>query len=203
MYAACYPATRPIRVTEPTFEQEPLGFLAARRQVGLGESVDYHDQDLKDLIVAAREQVEHDTGIICYTGSFTWKLSEFPVGDTIPIYGVRPVTAVTPITYVATDGTVTTWGTVNTEYSLKSGGLVPCIALGYGYTWPSVRGDQEGITITLTAGFASVQAIPAKVRQAVKLKLHELWLLKNEMDTDNTVAGYERMVELIRRDDYA
>lgn len=200
---ATYPTTRPIRVTEPTLAQEPITEAEARMQVGIGEGIGYHDEDLRIDIAAAREQVEHDTGIVCYTGSFTWNITEFPASGIIPIYGVRPVTAVTPITYIATDGTITTWGTVNTEYSLKNKSLVPYIALGYGQTWPTLRGDQEGIAITLTAGFASVLAIPAKIKAAVKLKLHELWKLRMGEDADSTVEGYERLINLIRRDDYA
>ena len=203
MSALCYPATRPIRVTEPTFIQEPLTYEEARRQVGLGDGVAYHDADLKDLIISAREQVEHDTGIICYTGSFTWSLTEFPCGDSLPIYGIRPVTALTSITYVATDGTTTTWSAVNTAYSLKNKSLVPCVFLNYGYSWPTVRGDQDGITITMTAGYASVAVIPPKVKAAVRLKLHELWQLKMGEDAGRTVEGYERLVNLIGRSDYA
>jgi uncharacterized phiE125 gp8 family phage protein len=196
-----YPATRPIRVTEPTFLQEPVSIVEARKQVGLGEDVDYHDEDLKLDIAAARDQVEHDTGVICYTGAFTWKLTEFPCVDYIPIHGVRPVTAIGSIAYVDTSGNTQTWS--NSYWSLSTGSLVPLIQLGYAQVWPVVRGDIEGITITLTAGYASVAVIPAKIKAAVKLKLHELWKLRMGEDTESTVSGYERLVNLIRRDDYA
>jgi uncharacterized phiE125 gp8 family phage protein len=156
---------------------------------------------LKLLVSAARDQVEHDTGVICYTGSFTWNVTEFPCGDSLPIYGVRPVTALTSIVYIATDGTSTTWSSA--QYTLKTGSLVPSIYLNYGYVWPVVRGDQDGVTITLTAGYASVAAIPPKVKAAVRLKLLELWQLRMGEDPMRTVQGYERLVNLIRRDDYA
>src|SRR4051794_40639324 len=96
-----YPATRPIRTTEPTFVQEPVTIIEARKQVGVGD-VDYHDEDLKLLISTARDQVEHDTGVVCYAGAFTWKFTYFPCEDFIPIYGVRPITAIGSITYVDT-----------------------------------------------------------------------------------------------------
>jgi uncharacterized phiE125 gp8 family phage protein len=153
------------------------------------------------MITTAREQVEHDTGVICYTGSFTWKLTEWPAGDSIPIYGVRPVTAVGSITYVDTAGDTQTWSA--SEYTLKTGSLVPSIWLNYGYVWPTIRGDQEGITITLTAGHASVSVIPAKIKRTVRLKLHELWQSQVGEDERRTVEAYERMVNLIRREDYA
>ena len=201
MTTVCYPVTRPIRVTEPTFVQEPIGLSEARRQVGLGDGVTYHDGDLTSDISIARDQVEHDTGVICYTGSFTWKLTDFPDKDFIEIFGVRPVTSITSITYVATDGDTDTF--IATDYSLKTGSLVPMIALDYDATWPTTRGDQEGITITLVAGYASIPVIPAKVKQAVRLKQHELWQVRMGEDASKTVMAYERMVNLIRREDYA
>lgn len=200
----CYPATRPIRVTEPTFEQEPITLAEARDQVGLSSESDAHDAWLRTHVSVARDEVEHDTGVVCYTGAFNWNITDFPWdGDSIQIYGARPVTALTSIVYIATDGTPTTWSAVDTAYSLKNKSLVPSIYLNYGYVWPVVRGDQDGVTITLTAGYASVLAIPAKVKAAVRLKLHELWKLKMSEDTDSIVKGYERQVNLIRRDDYA
>lgn len=200
MTTACYPATRPIRVTEPTFVQEPLPSEECRDQLGLSGN-ESHDAWITTHLSVARKQVEHDTGVVCFTGSFTWNVSEFPCEDYLPIYGVRPVTALTSIVYVATDGTPTTWD--SSQYTLKNKSLVPSIFLNYGYVWPVVRGDQEGITITLTAGYADVKSIPAEIKAAVLLKLHELWQLHMGEDSSRKVEGYERLVNLIRRDDYA
>ncbi len=201
MQTLCYPATRPIRVIEPTFVQDPVSLDEARKQVGLAEDVGYHDEELKQLVSAARDQVEHDTGVICATGSFTWNITEFPCENSLPIYGVRPVTAVASIEYIDTAGATQTWSTA--QYTFKSKSLVPSIYLNYGYVWPVVRGDQEGITITLTAGYSAPSAVPAKIKQAVKLKLMELWQVRMGEDASRTVEAYERMVNLIRREDYA
>lgn len=200
MPTLCYPATRPIRVTEPTFVQEPLTLHECRDQLGLSGN-DSHDSWIVTHLGVAREHVEHDAGVVCVTGSFTWKITEWPNGDSIPIYGARPVTAIASIAYVDTAGDSQTWSSA--EYSLKTGSLVPSIYLGYGYVWPTIRGDQEGITITLTAGYATVAAVPAKIKAAVRLKLHELWQLHMGEDERRTVEGYERLINLIRRDDYA
>jgi uncharacterized phiE125 gp8 family phage protein len=202
MHTLCYPATKPIRVTEPTFTQEPIGLTEARKQVGIADDVSYHDADLTGMISAARAQVEHDSGgLVCFTGSFTWKFSDFPCEDFIPIYGVRPITAISSITYVDTAGTTQTWS--SSYYSLKTASLVPSIWLVYGYVWPVVRGDQEGVTVTLTAGYANLTSIPWQVKSAVRLKLHELWKLEQGEDTKGIVEGYERMMNLIGRSDYA
>src|SRR5574338_93159 len=94
------PTTVPIRSSEPTLAQEPVTLDEARYQCGISGDSDYHDQFLNRLITAAREQVENDTGLVCYTGTFTWKLTAFPCNSWLQIPGVRPVTAITSITYI-------------------------------------------------------------------------------------------------------
>jgi uncharacterized phiE125 gp8 family phage protein len=198
----CHPATRPIRVTEPTFEQEPITLEQARRQCNLGVN-DYHDPDLKDWVVSARRTVEHDSGVIGYTGSFTWNLTEFPCEDRIEILGVRPVTAVSSIAYTDTAGTPQTFS--SSYYSLKNKSLVPSIVLGYGYVWPAVRGVQEEITITLTAGHASVALMPEDFRDAVKLRVRLRWLVgQGEVaEAEKCEQAYDNLIRKFRREDYA
>lgn len=200
----CYPVTIPVRTTEPTFQQEPIGLKEAKYQCGIPEDVSYHDEWLQGQITAARQQVEHDAGVICYTGTFTWKLTEFPYGGYFELpSSLRPVTAVGPITYVASDGTTTTFGA--SSYALKETAIMPHVALAYGQTWPSVRGDMNGITVTITAGYATVLAIPPTIKTAVKLAVHIDWLLK--MDQPDLAmkqqAGYDRWITLLRREMYS
>ncbi len=203
-YPQSYPATRPIRVTEPTFEQEPITLEQARRQCNLGIENTYHDDDLKDWIVAARKTVEHDSGIVGYTGSFTWNISEFPCyGDSIAIYGVRPVTAISSITYVDTQGATQTWSASN--YQLKNKSLVPSIWLVYGLFWPIIRGDQEGVTVTLTAGHSSVALMPEDFRDAVKLRVRIRWLVGQgeSAEAEKSEQRYDDWIRKFRREDYA
>jgi uncharacterized phiE125 gp8 family phage protein len=198
----CLPPTAPIRTTEPTLLQEPVTVAEARKQCRLADSIDYHDQDLIRYIVSARQEVEHDAGIVCYTGAFTWTITEFPSRSWLEIPSVRPVTAIGVITYIDTAGTSQTWASSNYERK-EMFRRVPVLALTYGNIWPTLRGDINGVTINFTAGYASVQAIPSSIKSAVLLKLHEMWLLDNGEDPKNQVMAYERQIELIRRDIYA
>jgi len=191
-----------VRTTEPTFEQEPLTHSEARRQCGIGEGVTYHDPDLRSWVIAARRTVEKDTGLVGYTGSFTWKQTYFPDGDWWELPDIRPVTSITSITYLDGDGTSQTWGASN--YALHTSGVNQYIALAYGQTWPTLRGDPNGITVTLVAGHATVLAIPEDFKDAVKLNLRIRWLLfqENAQEAERQQEGYDRMVRNLQRGSY-
>jgi hypothetical protein len=115
---------------------------------------------------------------------------------------VRPITAIGSITYVDTSGATSTWS--NTNYTFKDGSLTPSIWLNYGLVWPIVRGDQEGITVTLVAGYASLTDVRlTPVKLAIKLKLRELWQVFNDADPTQTMKAYDRQIGLAGRSDYA
>ena len=200
----CLPPTSPIRTTEPTLAQEPVTVAEARRQCRIGDGIDYHDEELSGLIPAARRQVEKDAILVFYTGSFTWTITAFSSGQFLEIDGVRPVTAISSIAYIDTAGDSQTWASSN--YSLKEFHRKhSAVALTYGNSWPSVRGDVNGITITLTAGYSSVLAMPPEAKVAVKLALHVQWLLNMGMfaEAESQQTAYERQIELLRPEVYA
>jgi uncharacterized phiE125 gp8 family phage protein len=199
MTTLCYPVTRPLRSSEPTFDQEPLTEADARRQCGASEGYP-PDSDFRDWIVNARRQVEHDAQMVFYTGSFVWRFTYFPYGDTIEIPCVRPVTAVA-ITY--TDGAGATQTLSSSQYSLDSNGLTTMVKLNYGYVWPSTREDINGITMTLTAGYASVALMPAQYRAAVVLKVQSHYATAIGEDlrrVEQIEAAYDRQIALVGKD---
>lgn len=201
---AYYPITAPVRTaaTEPTILQEPVSLDEAKKQCSVAEAINYHDAAISRHIVAARQQVEHDAMVVCYTGTFTYKLTEFGWRDYFEIPNIKPVTAVSSIAYINTGGTSTTWGA--SEYTLDASGLVPIVRLNYGYSWPTLRGEVNGITVTLTAGYSSPLAVPAKIKQAVLLALHIAWLYSQERpdEAQRQQIGYDRQIELIRLEPY-
>jgi uncharacterized phiE125 gp8 family phage protein len=192
-YRQTVPATRPIRTTEPTAAQEPIDIDTAKRKCGIALDNGYIDTELAGWIASARHQVEHDAVIACYTGAFVWKITWLPCGDFLEI-NLTPVTAVTSITYTATDGTTTTWGAAN--YSLDYYGLKPVIKLAYGSIWPTIRGDINGITINLTAGYASVLAIPPLIKDVVGVKVVEKYRmhLGEWQEAERLARGYDSLI---------
>lgn len=199
---AYYPATRPVRSSAVGFD--PVTVDEARLQCFLASSNDSHDTRLQGFIQQAREQIEKDASLVIATGTYTYKLSEFPVGDFFELYDLKPVTAISSIAYVATDATTTTWSSA--EYALDTHSVAPLVKLGYGYSWPTIRGDVNGITVTVVAGYASRSAVPARIKEACKLHISWLWWLGPGQDVrqaEATERAYEAIVERLRRDVYA
>ena len=202
----CYPITRPVRTAEPTYPtQEPVTAAEARYQCGISADAGYYDPLLQRLIITAREMVERDSGLVCYTGTFTSKRTDWGYGDYFELPDVRPITAVTSITYVDTSGTTTAWS--SSSYVVSTAALMPYVRLAYGEVWPTLRGDAEGITITFTAGYASVAAIPQRVKQAVLL-LVNCWFVNRDTISLGTISPdialtYDSLIESLRRPTYS
>lgn len=194
------PITIPVRSSEPT--TEPVTLDEAKKACGISLAIDDFDTDVLSQISAARQQVENDTGIICLTGTFTWKQTEWPCGDVLEIRCLRPVTSVTSIVYLDGSGSSTTWGSSN--YSLETSGVQPFIRLTYGSTWPAIRGDINGITLTVVAGYASQIAVPPMVKTAVLCQLKALWLeqMQELKDAEMMRGAYERQIFRITRRTY-
>jgi uncharacterized phiE125 gp8 family phage protein len=195
---ACYPITRPIRSAQPTFQQEPIDLGEAKRQCGVAEDVSHFDQDFVRWIVSARRQVEHDAQMVFYTGTFVWKISQFPYGDYITIPNIRPVTSITSIAYVDSAGATQTWSA--SEYALDSESAWPIIRLAYGESWPSVRGGINDITITLVAGYATVFAMPDEFKSALILKVRSFYKTAMGEDSRRDEEAYDRQINLIGRE---
>jgi uncharacterized phiE125 gp8 family phage protein len=197
VYVDSLPISKPVRTTAPTLLQEPVTVAEARRQCRIADAIAYHDEELAALIAAAREMVENDTGIVCYTGSFTQKFTDWSGVD---LADVRPVTSITSIAYLDGDGTSQTLST--DVYQLETASVKQFVRLKYGQNWPTTRGDTNGITVTYVAGYATVAAVPQMVKLAVLLKLHCEWLLKNELDATTQEEGYVRVINRLGRRTY-
>lgn len=186
METACYPITKPIRTTAPTPEQEPVTLAEAKKQCGIALELNFHDDDVQRIISAAREQIENDTGLVCYTGAYTWNLTEWPYESWFEIRAIRPVTSITSITYVDGSGVTQTWSSAN--YVLETSTVVPLVRLAYGVSWPGdYRGDINGITVTMAAGYATVAAVPQRVKQAC-LYLTNHWFVNRDLISLGTIS---------------
>lgn len=161
-------ATKPIRtVTSPAVPFEPVSIEEVRRQCNLAGNT-AHDAAWNRLMAASRETVERDAGIVCATGTYTFRITDFGNGDWLELpSNIRPISAVGSIAYVDSLGATTTWS--GSEYSLDLYTVTPSVKLGYGYSWPVPRGDINEITVTVTAGYASQALVPAQAKQACLL----------------------------------
>lgn len=194
----CHPVSRAVRSAEPTVE--PVTVDEARAQCSLGQNT-AHDELLSGIIVAARQQVEQDTGLVAYTGTFTEKMTEWPWGDVFELGEVRPVTAITSITYVDGDGTTQTLST--SVYAFESSGVKQFVRLKYGQTWPAIRGDINGITVTFVAGHASRAAIPQRFKQAVLLLVNHWFENRGVVGSGGELPlAYQALINSLGRKTY-
>jgi uncharacterized phiE125 gp8 family phage protein len=203
MMHSCVPITKPVRSASPA-AFDPISLADAKKQLGIAESNESHDQDVLRMIATARREVEKDAMLVTATGTYTVKRTEWTNSYWLELpSSLRPVTSLTSIVYTATDGTATTWSSA--QYSLDTHSITPMVKLVYGYSWPTVRGDINGITITAVAGYANAAAIPADVVHALKLNISMQWQEEmNELkERDNTQKAYERVINLLRQEIYA
>src|SRR4051812_39628830 len=117
----------------PTVPFEPVSLDEAREQCNVKGNESF-DSLLTRLIQSARETVELDTGIVCATGTFTRKFSQWPGSQKLELRGIRPVSSATSIVYTATDGTSTTFAGSN--YTLDGSAVVPVVNLTWNTFWP-------------------------------------------------------------------
>lgn len=195
----CHPITKPVRSAVPTFE--PVTLDQAKAQCDLALGIGDHNEPIAALIQAAREQVERDAMLVCCTGSFTWKMTDFGYGEYFELPStLRPVSAISSIVYTANDGTSTTF--TASQYALDTAAIRPLVRLTYGNIWPTVRGDINGITVTAVAGYASQLLVPANVKQAVLARIAYLWRASTD-EAQRYLTCYENLIRDLRPEVYA
>lgn len=96
-----------------------------------------------------------------------------------------PLISVTSIQYIDESGTLQTWSSdeYDVDAETEPGRIVPA----YGYSWPSIRGDPNGIVITYVAGYDSADDVPGEIKTAI-LMLVAHWYANRETSLDTTLS---------------
>lgn len=176
-------ALKAIRSAVPTFE--PVTRDEVKDHLRIARSNEDHHDTIARLIQVAREEFEADTDYVLSTGTYVVKLDNWPCGDCIEL-PIRPVSAITSITYVDSAGATQTVD--SSDYSLNIYEPRYEIQLGYNETWPSTRGWENDITVTMVAGYATASVIPLRAKQACLIKIQSLfegdpkWVLEKAYD---------------------
>lgn len=178
------------RSSEPAVE--PVSLTELKSHLRVDHNAD--DARLESLISMARQAVERDTGRSLITQTWVARLDQWPCHAIDLMH--PPVQSVTSITYIDGSGVTQTWSA--SEYSVDLYSQPGLIRPAYGCTWPTVRGDYRGITVTYVAGYgASGVSVPHELRQAVLLRCqmeYDGW----NADALGTMRGaadaYERIV---------
>jgi uncharacterized phiE125 gp8 family phage protein len=142
-----------------------LSLAAAKKHLKMDPTVDDEEDDLvTDAIRAAQEWVEDNTVLV-----LTERTIEIPVDAFSPRIALRawPVKSVDEITYLDRSGT---------SQAVPPGGWLANLArrpvqisAAAGSRWPLAGCFPGAVTVTVTAGFEGVDAVPMTIMQALKL----------------------------------
>ena len=127
---------------------EPLTTAECRSHLNLDET--YYNTILDNLVVAARQKVEAETGRQLITATYDLTLDKFPAGARILHMPKGQLQSVSAITYTDTAGDAATFSASDYIASIKRdpGSVTP----GYGIVWPSARQVRDAVQIRFVCG---------------------------------------------------
>ena len=161
------PATEPVLIAD-----ERLHLRLTTTGNGASPEVFSHPDDslVTNLIKAAREKIESDTGRALVTQTVKQYLDCWP-GDGVirlmrnPVQLTSPETVV--ITYKDADGATQTWDTENYIVDYKS---IPArITLEINKSFPTLRGLPNDVIIQFPAGYGALGAVPESLIAALNI----------------------------------
>lgn len=156
-----------IRITAPAVE--PLTLAEAK----LHCRVDGSDEDalITALIVAAREQAEHETGRALVTQ--TWEL----VHDAFPeafVLRRAPIQSVTSLKYLdSADGTEQTLDPA--DYLLDKDSEPGYVVPAYGKAWPATWPVPNAVRVRYVCGYGLAAAVPVAIKQWMLLAIGTMY----------------------------
>lgn len=184
---------KPELVTAPT--SEPVTTAEARTHLEISGTD--HDAKLDELIEAARQQYELDTGY--HVIQQTWKLRLPTIQEML--FTQRPVNSISSITYFDTDNNSQTLATTVYELDQASNAL----RLKYQQEWPSVATRWDAVTITYVVGENSGASTVDEIHKQAILLLVGHWFENRDMllpENFQTTKAYELLVRRTIRSTY-
>jgi len=190
--------SRPIVVTnEPS--SELLSLDEAKRHLRLYSSD--LDDEVSSLIAVARDYCErYAARTLRAAVTRTVKLEEWWCDELkLPF---PPIIEVTGITYYDVTNASQTLASSNYYVEMSTDGG-SCIEWVLTATIPATYWREDAITVTYTAGYASAEALPPVVKQAMKCKLTELWGAGTEGEVKAAKESCDRLLSLVDWSGYA
>ena len=166
-------------VTAPTVEPISTAEAKAHLRVDISEDDTYIDT----LIKASRTYCENFLFRRLINSTWDLYLDCFP---SILLLPYPPASSVTSITYV--DGAGDSQTLATTEYATDIRQEPARIIPAYGKSWPSIRGQNNAVTVRYVAGYgAAATAVPAAIIHAMKLLIGN-WYEQRESVIVGTIA---------------
>jgi uncharacterized phiE125 gp8 family phage protein len=149
--------------TQPTIEPVSLAEAKLHLKIETADTAD--DTLISALIKAAREYCEGFQNRAYIEQSITLKFDDFADEIIVP---KPPLISVTSIKYIDVNGTQQMLAA--TVYAVDTTSEPGRITLAYNQSWPSIRGDANGVEIIYKAGYGATAAgVPESVKVAIKL----------------------------------
>ena len=186
------------RVTGPTVE--PVSVADAKKQLEIASSDSSHDDQITNAIVAAREQLEHDTQYVTTTQTFEVLLDRFPASDGMIRLPLFPIQSLTSIEYTNEDEAAATVSTTVADVDRAK----RHIRLKWDQEWPDCSEQRDAVVVTVVAGYGSQAAVPKLVKQAILLQVTKWFEFRGDevgKETEYDVA-YERIIRRLMRENY-
>lgn len=178
------------QTTAPT--AEPLTLEEVKAHLRMAVEIGNDDALLTAQLAAARQDVEDRTNRQLMSASWTLKVDCFPYSCGKFYLPRAPLSSVTSLKYLeSTAGTETTWASSN--YIVSSTREPGEVSLAYGIAFPTVYPVADAVRIVFIAGYASAALVPAKAKQAIKLKLSE-WHAPTPQEAESCRKAYEALI---------
>ena len=150
-------------VTPPA--AEPVTLDEAKLHCRVDADITADDALLTSLIVAAREQAEHETGRAFVTQTWRLTLDRFPAGAIV--LPRAPLASVSSIAYVDADGDMQTLDAG--AYQVITDRLLGEVVPVYGGQWPATRCTENAVTVEFVAGYGNAAGVPQAIKQWILL----------------------------------
>ena len=152
---------------------EPVSLAEARLHLRLSQGS--HDEDalLERCIQAAREEVEERTWRALLTQTWVLHLCGFPPnGESIRL-PKPPLQSVSSIAYTSASGDAQTLDAA--AYVVDDVSEPGRVRPSYGTLWPAARDEPGSVVVTFVAGWTEPALVPARARQAILVKVADLY----------------------------
>lgn len=179
-----------VRTTDATVE--PLTATEVRAHIRAADPSE-DATVIEPLIKAARQYIEKIINRSLITQTWKLYLTNWPCEIELRR---PPILSVTGITYVDSDGTTQTLAT--SVYELHTEAEPGIVCLKYNQSWPSLRGDRNGICVTFTAGYGTDgTSVKNTIKHAMKLLIGHWYANREAVFTGSISKEIEFAVDAL------
>ena len=189
---------RPVLVTAPS--QPPVSVYEARDHARVDSG--HEDGLIAAYIDAATARLDGPDGLLGRAlVTQTWR-QDFDAFATKLRLPLAPVQSITSVAYYDADGAAQPLDAA--LYALRADSLGPYLEAAPDAAWPSTATRADAVSVTFVAGYGAPSAVPAPIRQAIRMMVAE-WIDQRSptivgapvaslpLDAERLVAQYRRI----------